>query len=297
MLKKKNAVVIFLGPAILLYILVFLYPAIRTVIMSFFDVKNITSAVSDWGFVGVQNFTKLFDTRLFIESLKNISKIWLWDGIATILLSLLTAVILTSNIKWKKFFRAIIYLPNVIAAIAVGYMWILYVFNNKFGMLTTLFAKLGMEKLAAIQWTDQQHLFFSMSIAYVFCNIGYYMLIYVAAIEKIPGDYYEAANIEGASPIRCFFSITLPLIKSVFATSLVLWTTRVMGFFELSLVFSDITTVTPMVYTYNALFGTEQSVVGMNVGVAAASAVIMTVLVMMAFLLFTKLIKEENHEM
>ena len=178
------------------------------------------------------------------------------DGIATIVLSLLTAVILTSDIKFKKFFRAVIYLPNVIAAIAVGYMWILYVFNNKFGLLTTLFSRLGLESLAAIQWTDQRHLFLAMSIAYVFCNVGYYMLIYVAAIEKIPADYYEAARIEGAGAARCFFSITLPLIKSVFATSLVLWTTRVMGFFELSLVFSDITTVTPMVYTYNALFGT-----------------------------------------
>ena len=119
----------------------------------------------------------------------------------------------------------------------------------------------------------------------------------MAAIEKIPADYYEAARIEGAGAARCFFSITLPLIKSVFATSLVLWTTRVMGFFELSLVFSDITTVTPMVYTYNALFGTEQSVEGMNVGVAAASAVVMTLMVMAAFIASTKLLKDEDHEM
>lgn len=297
MRQKRNVILIFLGPAVVLYILVFLYPALRTVVMSFYDVQNITSSVSDWVFVGVQNFQKLFSTRLFMESLKNIFKIWSLDGIATIVLSLLTAVILTSDIKFKRFFRAVIYLPNVIAAIAVGYMWILYVFNNKFGLLTTLFSRLGLENLAAIQWTDQRHLFLSMSIAYVFCNVGYYMLIYVAAIEKIPVDYYEAARIEGAGAARCFFSITLPLIKSVFATSLVLWTTRVMGFFELSLVFSDITTVTPMVYTYNALFGTEQSVEGMNVGVAAASAVVMTLMVMAAFLISNKLLKEENHEM
>ena len=297
MRQKRNVILIFLGPAAVLYILVFLYPALRTVIMSLYDVKNITSPISEWIFVGIQNFQKLFHTRLFTESLKNIFKIWSLDGIATIVLSLLTAVILTSDIKFKKFFRAVICLPNVIAAIAVGYMWILYVFNNKFGLLTTLFSRLGLESLAAIQWTDQRHLFLAMSIAYVFCNVGYYMLIYVAAIEKIPADYYEAARIEGAGAARCFFSITLPLIKSVFATSLVLWTTRVMGFFELSLVFSDITTVTPMVYTYNALFGTEQSVEGMNVGVAAASAVVMTLMVMAAFIASTKLLKDEDHEM
>lgn len=292
MRQKRRAIFIFMTPAVILYLLVFLYPAIRTVIMSFFNVENITSGISEWSFLGIQNYSRLFNTRLFVESLKNIFKIWFLDGIATIVLSLLTAVILTSNIRFKKFFRAVIYLPNVIAAIAVGYMWLLYVFNNKFGLLTTLFSKLGLEQLAAIQWTDQKHLFLSMSIAYIFCNVGYYMLIYVAAIEKIPTDYYEAARIEGASAWKSFYSITLPLIKSVFATSIVLWTTRVMGFFELSLVFNDITTVTPMVYTYNALFGTEQSVESMNVGVAAAAAVIMTIMVMIAFLLSNRLNKE-----
>ena len=294
MRQKRRTILIFMTPAAALYLLVFLYPAIRTVIMSFFDVENITSSISEWSFLGIQNYAKLFNTRLFIESLKNIFKIWLLDGIVTIILSLLTAVVLTSDIRFKKFFRAVIYLPNVIAAIAVGYMWLLYVFNNKFGLLTTLFSKLGLEQLAAIQWTDQQHLFLSMSIAYIFCNVGYYMLIYVAAIEKIPVDYYEAARIEGASAWKSFFSITLPLIKNVFATSLVLWTTRVMGFFELSLVFNDITTVTPMVYTYNALFGTEQSVESMNVGVAAAAAVIMTIMVMGAFLLSNRLNKKTS---
>ena len=292
MRQKRRAILIFMAPAVVLYLLVFLYPAIRTIIMSFFNVENITSGISEWSFLGLRNYTKLFNTRLFIESLKNIFKIWFLDGIATIALSLLTAVVLTSNIRFKKFFRAVIYLPNVIAAIAVGYMWLLYVFNNKFGLLTTLFSKLGLEQMAAIQWTDQKHLFLSMSIAYMFCNVGYYMLIYVAAIEKIPVDYYEAARIEGASAWKSFYSITLPLIKNVFATSIVLWTTRVMGFFELSLVFNDITTVTPMVYTYNALFGTEQSVESMNVGVAAAAAVIMTIMVMVAFLLSNRLNKE-----
>lgn len=296
MRNKKSTIFIFLGPAVLLYLLVFLYPALRTVVMSFFDVKNITSGVSDWVFIGTENFKKLFDTRLFLESMKNIFKIWAIDGVITLFLSLLTAIILTSNIRFKRFFRAVIYLPNVIAAVAVGYMWILYVFNNRFGLLTSLFTKLGLESLAAIQWTDQSHIFISMSIAYIFCNVGYYMLIYIAAIEKIPADYFEAARIDGAGALRRFFSITMPLIKSVFASTLVLWTTRVMGFFELSLVFSDITTVTPMVYTYNALFGTEASVEGMNVGVAAAAAVVMTAMVMLAFLISRKLIREDPIE-
>lgn len=297
MKQTKTSIFIFLAPAAVLYVLVFLYPTLKTGAMCFFDIKSITTDIGDWTFVGLQNFTRLFSTRIFIESLINIFKIWVYSGVTTILLALLTAVILTSNIKFKKFFRAIIYLPNVIAAVAVGYMWILYVFNNKFGLLVTLFSKLGLTSLAQIQWTDSEYIFASMNIAYIFCNVGYFMLIYVAAIEKIPADYYEAATIEGAGSFKQFLFITMPLIKGVFATSLVLWTTRVMGFFDLSLVFGGVKTITPMVYTYNALFGTELSVEGMNVGVAAAAAVVMTALVMVAFLLSNKLVKAEEHEM
>lgn len=297
MKQSKKTILIFLLPAVLLYVLVFLYPAIQTTIMSFFNVENITQSPAEWEFIGLQNFKNLFNTRLFTISLVNIFKIWLYSGVVTILLSLFTAVLLTSNIKFKRFFRAVIYLPNVIAAVAVGYMWILYVFNNKFGLLTGLFTKLGLTKLAEIQWTSPEYLFLSMNIAYVFCNIGYFMLIYIAAIEKISPDYYEAATIEGAGAVKQFTTITFPLIKGVLATSLVLWTTRVMGFFDLSLVFNDISTQTPMVYTYNALFGTETSVEGMNVGLAAAAALVMTVLVMVAFILSNRLLKDDNHEM
>lgn len=297
MTQSKKTIWIFMTPAVLLYILVFIYPAIQTTAMSFFNVKSITQSFGEWEFVGLENFKNLFNTRLFTVSLANIFKIWLYSGIVTFILSLLTAVLLTSNIKFKRFFRAVIYLPNVIAAVAVGYMWILYVFNNKFGLLTTLFGKLGLSSLAQIQWTSPEYLFLSMNIAYIFCNIGYFMLIYIAAIEKISPDYYEAATIEGAGVIKQFTAITFPLIKGVLVTSLVLWTTRVMGFFDLSLVFNGITTQTPMVYTYNALFGTEASVEGMNVGLAAAAALVMTAMVMVAFFFSNKLVKDENHEM
>ena len=281
----------------LLFCLIFIYPVSRTAIMSFFSVKSVTSAVSTWSWAGLDNYIKLFHTPLFITSVINIGKIWLYCGIACLGLAIVLAIILTSGLRGQKFFRAIIYMPNVIAAVAVGYMWLLYVYNAKFGLLHSLFTALGWKSMANFQWLGTDHMFLSMCIAYVFSNVGYFMLMYIAAIEKISPDYYEAATIEGANIFDKFFHITLPLIKGVLGTSLVLWTTKTMGFFALAQVFGGVSTYTPMMYTYQTLFGSEISADSMNTGVAAAAACIMTIVVVAVSTISRKSIKDDGYEL
>lgn len=296
MKQTKKSIFIFMAPAVILMLVIFLYPTIRTTVMSFFNIKNVTTPVSDWEFNGIKNFTQLFATPLFVRSLWNILKIWVFNGIATMIISLLFAVAFTKDIRFKKFFRMIVYLPNVIAAIAVGYMWLLYVYNGQFGLLTTLFHKLGWEKMASFQWLSSDHMFLSMCIANVFGNVGYFMMMYIAGIEKISTDYFEAASIEGANSWQQFIYITLPLIKGVFRTAIVLWTTRTMGFFALSQVFTGVNTYTPMLFTYQTLFGTEVASESVNAGMAAAAAVLMTVIVGIISTALNHLIKDENYE-
>jgi ABC-type sugar transport system permease subunit len=293
---SKGSIFIFLGPAVILVLAIFLYPVFRTTAMSFFDVKEIISPVRKWNFVGLGNYRLLYKTQLFITSMKNILKLWLYCGAITMFLSFLFSIALTTEIIGKKFFRALVYLPNVIASIAIGYMWLFYVFNNQFGLFKTLFSFLRLDSLAQIQWLSSNYIFYSMSIAFIFSNVGYYMMMFIAGIEKISSDYYEAARIEGAGVFQCFFKITLPLIKGVFATAAVLWTSRTMGFFALAQVFIGIKTYTPMLYTYIVLFGTEFTSTANNAGLAASSAVTMTIIVIIVSTLIQKLIKDENHE-
>ena len=296
MKQTKASILYFMGPAMLLFCLIFIYPVSRTAIMSFFSVKSVTSAVSTWSWAGLDNYIKLFHTPLFITSVINIGKIWLYCGIACLGLAIALAIILTSGLRGQKFFRAIIYMPNVIAAVAVGYMWLLYVYNAKFGLFHSFFTALGWESMANFQWLGTDHMFLSMCIAYVFSNVGYFMLMYIAAIEKISPDYYEAATIEGANIFDKFFHITLPLIKGVLGTSLVLWTTKTMGFFALAQVFGGVSTYTPMMYTYQTLFGSEISADSMNTGVAAAAACIMTIVVVAVSTISRKSIKDDGYE-
>ena len=295
MKTKKSTLFIFLGPAFLLYMFVFLYPTVRTTAMSLFQMSNVTTPISQWSFVGLDNFTKLFSTPLFRISMINIAKIWLFCGIAALGLAFLFAVLLVGGIKGKGIYRTIIYLPNVISGIAIGYMWLLYVFNNKFGLLAKVFHAIGLKGLAEIPWTSPSYIFTAMCVAYVFSSVGYYMLTYMAAIEGIPEDFYEAARLEGANRLHEMIYITFPLIASTVKSSLTLWSNKVIGFFALSLVFGGATTITPMVYTYNALFGTEVSVES-NAGVAASSAVVMTVIIIILFVATNLLVKDKKYE-
>lgn len=117
MLKNNKPLVItFLAPAVLCYFIVFLYPTIRTVIMSLFAVESISTPVSAWKFFAFGNYKKLFTTPIFIQSMKNILRIWLAGGLGVMVIAILFAVILTQKIRGKKFFRAAIYLPNVVSS-------------------------------------------------------------------------------------------------------------------------------------------------------------------------------------
>ena len=128
MKKNKGMIVAFSLPLTLALVIMYLYPVARTVLMSFFKIESVTSGMSAWSFYGVGNYAKIFSSATFQGSMKNMGLIWLIGGIITLFFALLFAVILTSGVRFKKFFRAAIYLPNVISAVALATMWVQYVY-------------------------------------------------------------------------------------------------------------------------------------------------------------------------
>lgn len=294
MKRKKSTIFLFIGPAMILFFVFFLYPVVRTFAMSFFDVKAMSSKVATWSFVGLQNFAAL-GTTSFPGALKTLFKIWAVCGAIVCVVALLYAVMLTSGIIGKGFFRSMLYLPNVIPQIAIGYMWTLYVFSSRFGLLKKFFTAIGWESMANFGWTSPDNMFLSMCIAYIFSNVGYFVLMYMAAIESIPKSLYEAAAIDGAKPLAQFFQITLPLIRNTLVSSITIWTTRVCAFFALSRVFAAANTVSPLMYIYNVIFGAESGTTA--VGVGAAAAVILALIVMIVFLLSNLIPKNQDVEL
>ena len=298
--KNRNMLILFLTPAVLLYLMVFLYPSIRTVVMSFFAVEGVNDPVSSWQFNGIQNYVDSFHNPMFRASMLNLGRLWLVGGIGVMLLALLYAVVLTSGMKGKSFFRSVIYLPNLVSAVAMGIMWLYYAFNKEsFGLLNTIFGWFGVDP---IMWTAPNHKFWSMLIAYCFGMVGYHMLIFMSGIERIGTDYYEAARISGANVFQQFWYITLPLLKGAVRTNLVMWTVTSVGFFIWGQVFDPVNlseqTVMPLNFMYELVFGSSNAAQAVrNSGIGAAIGVMMAAVVVLVFWLTNFIVKHDDIEL
>ena len=291
----------FLAPAVIMFCIVFVYPLFRTIAMSFFSVENITGELKYWHPVGIGNYIKLMNTTVFVQCLKNILTIWFFGGLIVLTLALIFAGLLNSGIKLKSTFRSIIYMPYTIATVALALMWLEYAYNTQFGLLKTIFTFLHLNSLAAIQWTDPAHRFLSMFIAYCFGCVGYHMVIFSSGIESIPGDYYDAAKIDGCGKVKEFIHITWPMIRGVLKTNLTMWSIACAGFYTWSMMFGgdgqvEASTRTPVAYLYVKLFGGSFAVTERDAGLAAAVGVITGIFILTCFVLINVFVKDDDLE-
>ena len=287
----------FVTPCALTLLIMYLYPVARTIFMSFFAIESVTADVGSWSFYGLGNYGRIFGSATFMTSLSNMLKIWLVGGILVLTIALLFAVILTSGIRFKKFFRAAIYLPNVISAVALATMWIQYVYNQDYGLLNNMLEMVGLE---GVKWLGTDMKFWAMLFAFVFGAVGYYMLIFISGIERIPQDLYEAATIDGANKIQQFFRITLPLLKGIIKTNLTFWSINTITFFLWSKMFSPITseasTIVPVVYLYDTVFGSTGNT-ERDAGAGAAVGVVLALFVGAVYLITSKFLKDDDLEL
>lgn len=296
--------VIFLAPIVFAFGFAYLFPVLRTIQMSFFKVSDISAARNSWQFVGLYNYKDLFSRQLFTVSFKNMLLIFLVGGVLVFSISIFFAWVLHKGMRGGNLWRNIIYLPTVITPVAMITVWTQYVYNNRYGLLKTVFDALGMESVANIPWTSTKFAFWSMLIAYVFCSIGGNLLVYMAAMNKVPSDIYEAAYIDSATDGQAFFRITLPLIMDNIKTQVTFWVIGCIGFFLWSKVFSvvpsDPTTIAPSSYMYDQIFGTSISanaVAGStNVGLGAAIGVVLCVVTVIALAVINFVFPKEKYE-
>jgi len=301
-MPKKHVIITFLGPAVLCYVLVFLYPTLRTAVMSFFAVESVSDQVSKWAFNGFNNYRKLFNTPIFLQSMKNIGRIWFFGGLGVMFLALLFAVVLTGKIKGTRFFRAVIYLPNVVSAVAMGAMWLNYVYNVEYGLLHNVLSFLGLEKASQTPWTGPGTRFWSLLVAYSFGMVGYHMLIFISGIEQIPQDYHDSAMIEGANVFQRFRHITIPFIRGVTRTNVVMWTVFTVAFFVWGQLFSPVNlsndTVAPLNYMYQLVFGASSAAnIVRDAGAGAAIGVIMMMIVVVVFFSTILMVRNDDAEL
>jgi multiple sugar transport system permease protein len=227
--QQARAALQFLAPALTLIAVFFFLPVIAGLLLSLtdFDIYAI-GALDTARFVGLGNYRDLLHSTLFWTALKNTLYFVLVGGPLSVAISLAAAVLLNSpRLRFRPFFRTVYFAPVVTTLVAVAIVW-RYLYHPRYGLLNHILGWVGIEP---IDWLGDPH--WSMPaiiILSIWKNFGYNMLIFLAGLQTIPEELYEAASIDGAGPWRSFFHITFPSLGPVF---LFVAVTTMIGYFQL----------------------------------------------------------------
>ncbi|WP_338693361.1 sugar ABC transporter permease [Streptomyces sp. Q6] len=219
--RRRRAGMLMVAPALLHAALWIGLPVVAAVYLAFTS-YDVLSAPR---FVGLDNFRDMLDDEVFRKSIVNTVVYTFFTVPFGMALGLLLALALNTGLRARGVFRTAIFLPQVTATVAIALVW-LWIYNPRNGLFNTLLGLFGIEGpawLASTSWAMP-----SVILVGIWQGIGMKMLIYLAALQTLPKDLYEAASVDGASPVRQFFSITLPLLKP--ATFFVLITSLIGAF-------------------------------------------------------------------
>lgn len=226
MYKHKYRVIIpFLAPAVILYLVFVIYPYARSMYNSLTSWKGVSANQT---FVGLANYVRMIKDEFFWNALKHNLGYLIFIPIVTISLSLFLAFMINQRIRFSKFFRVTYFFPQVISIISIGVLWS-YIYHPTVGILTSLFKALRLEPFFQLfgfegipVWMgDPRTVRYAIAAVVIWQAAGFYMVLFLAAMEAIPQSFYEAAIIDGANRWHQFWNVTLPLLWDTMQTALV----------------------------------------------------------------------------
>jgi multiple sugar transport system permease protein len=228
-MNRQHAAWLFLAPALLVLAVFFLLPVIAALALSLTDYDLYALAdIRNLRFVALGNYWALLQRPLFWSALAH-TVYFVAAGVPLSMAASLGAALLLNSplARAKPFFRTALFAPVVTTVVAVAVIW-RYLFNTKYGMANFVLGHLGIHP---VDWLGDPHWAMPTIIAFaVWKNFGYNMIIFLAGLQAIPPDLYEAARIDGASPWRQFRHITLPMLAP---TMLMVSILTVSGYFQL----------------------------------------------------------------
>ena len=287
--EANTAAWFFLAPALLLIFVFFFLPVAASLVLSVtdFDLYGIADPANT-RFVGLRNYSRLLQTPDFWAALRNTFYFAFVGGPLTIAVALSAALLLSSKlVRFKGFFRTIYFTPFVTTLVAVAIVW-RYLYHTRYGLFNYALSYLG---IGPIDWLGDPHWAMpAIILMAVWKSFGYNMLIFIAGLQSIPEELYDAAEIDGAGAFRRFFSITLPMLMP---TLVFVSVVTMIGYFQL---FAE-----PYVMTQGGPLRSTTSVVLLmyeegfrwwRMGYAAAIAFVLFVVILIATLLQFRLQKE-----
>jgi multiple sugar transport system permease protein len=288
--EQGGAAWLFLTPALALIGLFFFLPVAASFILSFtdFDIYAIAN-LANVRLVGLRNYTRLLESPIFWIALKNTFYFVLVGGPLTMAVSLGAALLVNARlVRFKSLFRTLYFAPFITTLVAVAIVW-RYLYHRQYGLVNYALGAVGIHP---IDWLGDPHWAMpAIILLAVWKNFGYNMLIFIAGLQAIPEELYEAAYLDGAGPWRRFRHVTLPMLgPTLLFVSLI----TMIGFFQLFAEPYVMTAGGPLRSTTSlVLLMYEEGFRWWRMGYAAAVTFVLFVVILMFMLLQRRLRRGE----
>jgi raffinose/stachyose/melibiose transport system permease protein len=273
----------YLSPALLVYLLFTLLPILETVRSSFYQWDGFSQ---NKAWIGLANYIELFSDPKFHNAIRNNLVFVIFYSIIPILIGLFLASLLSRQpIPGFAFFRTALFLPQVISMVVVGVIW-RWMFNPTFGPINTFLRLIGADQFAISWLGDFTWALPSVGSIGTWVQYGFCMVLFLAGMQHIQDEYYEAAGLDGANAFQQFIHITIPGLRSEIAVALVTTIIAAMRVFDL--VYTTTrggpgeTTMVTGFLIYRAAFTNNR------IGYAAAIATVLTVTILIISLLIRR---------
>lgn len=285
---ERRAAYLFILPAVILLVAFLILPACSTIRYAFTDYNILRP--DNIRFCGLDNFTELFHDRDFKKSLINTIYFTLVVVPFQCVLALALALLISPRKRGVSIFRAAYFSPNVTSMVVVAILWsVLYNPNPSTGLLNAFLTKLGFDACGFL--TNPKTAMNSIIFMSAWQAAGYQMMIFLAGLQAIPGDQYEAASIDGANKLKQFLYITLPGLKNVIKYVVMITMIQAMKLFTQPYVMTQggpqNSTRTLVYYIY------EQGFQSRNFGYACSVATVFFVIVVSMSLMLKRVIKAD----
>lgn len=280
-IRENTLAYLFLAPTILAIILVLFYPIISMIVTSFYSRPTLTRPSV---FIGFANYLEVLNDPIFPQAVKN-TIFWTFGvTVGQVLLGMYFALILHRRFPGRWLARMLVIVPWVLPGIVVAVTW-RFMYSQDFGLINLFLRSIGLESLAQSWLGNQQTAMPAVILVGIWKGFGFYALMFLAGLQSIPTELYEAARIDGAGERQQLRFITLPLLKPVAITSSVLGLIWTSNYFDAIFVLTGggparATETLPM-FIYNTAFSfyrTEKAMAGSNI-------LMLIVLLLLAFYL------------
>ena len=292
MKRRANWVflLVFLGPSLLLYALLVLWPAVTAFQYSL----TRWDGLGERTFIGLKNFaTILTHGSDFLPALRHNVFLTAIPGVITLTLALLFAYVIHQRVRGAKLFRITFFFPNIISSVAIALLWVLIYSTTDVGLLNNIL-KTWFHRSEPFAFAESSRLLWALVPMIVWSSTGFYMVLFLAAMENIPETYYEAARLDGAGQFRLFRHITLPLMWDVLTTGIIFLVINGFKIFDWIWIMENgrptPTTHTMATLMYSKVF--EEY----NIGYGTAIAVFLFILVLIATMVSFRLLRRERLE-